>query len=413
MIRFAAWTACAAFLLALAYQPGWGQCMKSGCCAGSKVSACPSCTGSASSTAEKQKSKKCCCDCCAEEEECSADCCEQGECCPSCCQKNKTAKTANKTQKTDDCCCDGNCQNCIRCPLASIFSAFGPCPLPTLLVARETLDLQGQIDELRDALREMQQNMDETAPMVGARRFIWSMPSPGLQYFEYPNPTPFLRSPVGNPTGMDRMAANVFVGPGPCPCPMESSLGLPPISASGNVTCGSEGKCCSNGASAAGMPPAPMMQAAFAIMNGQSPGLAQAMGGAPCCTMQAVEESGHYRIGISCCGENWATCDHLVLNCCGNEHIKVTAGEKQVALSGPCMHATADRVIRMTRDNCIMLDGHVRCVYHKEGERAEISADHVTVGLADGRLEVTSGHKAPNVATVGWKFATPVVPSGR
>jgi hypothetical protein len=155
------------------------------------------------------------------------------------------------------------------------------------------------------------------------------------------------------------------------------------------------------------------MQAAFAIMNQQSTGSAQALGVAPCCTMQAVEESGHHRIGISCCGENWATCDHLVLNCCGNEHIKVTAGEKQITLSGPCMQATADRVIRMARDNCIMLDGHVRCVYHKEGERAEISADHVTVGLADGRLEVTSGHKAPNMATVGWKFATPVVPTGK
>ena len=85
--------------------------------------------------------------------------------------------------------------------------------------------------------------------------------------------------------------------------------------------------------------------------------------------------------------ETCACCDSMVLKI-GNESLKVAVVEKQVQVNGSFFKGSADTVTRNSADGSILLEGHVKLKYEKAGQKAEVSAERVAVGVADGRLEV-------------------------
>jgi hypothetical protein len=85
--------------------------------------------------------------------------------------------------------------------------------------------------------------------------------------------------------------------------------------------------------------------------------------------------------------ETVATCEGLVLKV-GGDSVKVAVAGKQVRVCGSHVKATADSVIRGPEGRLI-LQGSVKVSYSKDGHKAEVSAEHVTVGVTDGYLNVT------------------------
>jgi len=82
-----------------------------------------------------------------------------------------------------------------------------------------------------------------------------------------------------------------------------------------------------------------------------------------------------------------AYCDNMVLKV-GTESLKLSVADKQIRVCGSFVKGSADAIIRNTGDGSILLEGHVKLKYEKEGQKAEVSAERVVVGVADGRLEV-------------------------
>jgi hypothetical protein len=363
MTRFAAWAASATLLVAVAFQPARTQCPT---CSKSKNS-----TASSSCTSPEQgKVTKCTCEGCKNADaDASEESSDHDPACSSCCGNNKnTTKVAQSAQ--DGSCCQANCP---LCQIASQISAMSTCPLHALMMARASIDLQSQIDELRAAISEMQEGMNEVAPMMMTRRFLFTAPGGNVAQVAWP--------------GMDQSPCPLCLGPGAC-CADDRNIGRPNDS---------------------GVPNMPMPPARFALVSASGPmqpPAMQSMGGSPCCSMHAVEENGHCRIAIQCGVDCWASCDNLVLNYANGGKVKLTACTKQITLSGPNMHACADRVVRMTHDNCIVLEGHVHLAYHKAGEKAEVTAERVAIGLADGHMEIGSGStpSSSDITTVGWQM---------
>src|SRR5262249_46029264 len=105
---------------------------------------------------------------------------------------------------------------------------------------------------------------------------------------------------------------------------------------------------------------------------------------------EIVQEDGARRLGIRCCGENSMTCDHLVGKMAGKSPVKLAVASGQVAIDGPSLNALADRMVMMPKDR-LVLQGHVRLKWGKGDQRAEVTADKVTVGMNEGRLEIQLG----------------------
>lgn len=106
--------------------------------------------------------------------------------------------------------------------------------------------------------------------------------------------------------------------------------------------------------------------------------------------LRAAVEKGRtcLEMQLSAGGEDaCAYCDGMALKI-GNESLKVSVADKQIQVSGSFWKGSADAVTRNTADGSILLEGHVKLKYDKEGQKAEVSAERVVVGVADGRLEV-------------------------
>ena len=89
-----------------------------------------------------------------------------------------------------------------------------------------------------------------------------------------------------------------------------------------------------------------------------------------------------------------AYCDSMVLKI-GNEKLKVSVVEKQIQVNGLFVEGIADSVTRNTADGSVLFEGHVKLTYEKAGQKAEVSAERVVVGVADGRLEVRPVEQPP------------------
>ncbi|HKI33183.1 MAG TPA: hypothetical protein VKA46_15130 [Gemmataceae bacterium] len=106
--------------------------------------------------------------------------------------------------------------------------------------------------------------------------------------------------------------------------------------------------------------------------------------------LRAVVEKDHpcLVMQVTAGGEDaCAYCDNMVVKI-GNESLKMAVADKQVQVSGSFLKGSADTITRNTADGSILLEGHVKVKYEKDGQKAEVSAEHVVVGVADGRLEV-------------------------
>ena len=112
------------------------------------------------------------------------------------------------------------------------------------------------------------------------------------------------------------------------------------------------------------------------------------------CMLCAADKDGKCCVEVVT-GGTCMKCDSLCLEMqmpgCGQ--VNCTACDHQIEVSGPCFHATAQRVVRTGHDDCLTLEGDVRLTYHKDHERARITADHVTIGMTDGRVEIHPQHK--------------------
>jgi hypothetical protein len=106
--------------------------------------------------------------------------------------------------------------------------------------------------------------------------------------------------------------------------------------------------------------------------------------------IRAVVEKDHtcLEMQVNAGGEETrACCENMVLKI-GNESLKVAVADKQVQVHGSFVKGSADTVTRNSADGSIFLEGHVKLKYEKGGQKAEVSAERVVVGVADGRLEV-------------------------
>lgn len=123
----------------------------------------------------------------------------------------------------------------------------------------------------------------------------------------------------------------------------------------------------------------------FSLVTALAPPLAPV---ADLCTMTASEASGEPRIALHCGSGCRALCRDLVLDHTGGGCVKIANAGKQISASGTGFEARADRVCLAPRGDRLLLDGHVRLKYHRGGERAAISAEHVLLNFKDGKLEM-------------------------
>jgi hypothetical protein len=106
--------------------------------------------------------------------------------------------------------------------------------------------------------------------------------------------------------------------------------------------------------------------------------------------VQVVEEEGQGQLELQIChdGENTsAFCGNMVLKI-GGEALKLAVSGKQIQLSGSFMKATANRLTRFGPEGCIVLEGGVKLKYDKSGQKAEIAAEKVMIGVTDGHLSM-------------------------
>jgi len=80
-------------------------------------------------------------------------------------------------------------------------------------------------------------------------------------------------------------------------------------------------------------------------------------------------------------------CDSLEMNMPGNTRVKFATAEKHVNVTGPNLHAVADAVASGPA-GCLVFEGHVRLQYERQGQSATVTAEHVMVNMADGRVEI-------------------------
>jgi hypothetical protein len=105
------------------------------------------------------------------------------------------------------------------------------------------------------------------------------------------------------------------------------------------------------------------------------------------CTLCAANKDGKNCLEIVN-ADSCMCCDSLSLDINGCCPVQCSAGDHQIEVSGPCFHATAQRLVRAGQDDRITLHGDVHLSYHKDGQKARISAEHVTVGLSDGSVQI-------------------------
>jgi hypothetical protein len=89
------------------------------------------------------------------------------------------------------------------------------------------------------------------------------------------------------------------------------------------------------------------------------------------------------------------TCENLSVKVPGSGRIKVAPSGKQVQVQATSLAARADRLTSTGRPGYLLLQGHVQLSWKKDGMGAEVSANEILIGLADGHLEVKPVPAAP------------------
>jgi hypothetical protein len=285
------------------------------------------------------KDKKCCDEKC-ETKEAVKSCCE-GKCCAA--------------EKTKACCADGKCCGC--CEKAKDKTQVMTVPVPPGAAVQVMVEPVGA----GQAAYEMP---PVPAPPVPAP-YVAAPPMPGCgsswcpaQTFPNPQP-PQVATPMSCPALPQGVAPPCDVPPPPLP---PQAAQYRPVSGVSTVT----GTACTI---LAPLPP-----------QSVSPWL-----------LRVVELNHHSRLMMQFDGDKdtpRVSCEEMVLHV-GPEPLTVSVEGKQVHLSGNFIKGSADTIGRNAANGNLVMEGHVKLNYGKEGKKVEVTADQVVVNITEGRVEVS------------------------
>jgi hypothetical protein len=259
-------------------------------------------------------------------------------------------------------------------------------PIGCALVVNQPADVQEQIDELLTALTRLAKHKTAArAPATPSKTeglAILQLPFSTPEWCEVP--VPFFTMPM-QPSG-DPVAHAAAIAPAAFPLP---AYPQPSVREFANPIC----PACPACPAAAEMTGVPCPEPLALPPVPASFGVTQAVATAPAKSMSSSWHvravSGHKdKLEIDVGSGMHMTCTSLELTVPGSGCVKFTAHGKQVCVSGPSVEATAQAVSSSGSTGCIALDGHVWLQYQKGSERAEVTAERVVLGLADGKLEV-------------------------
>jgi hypothetical protein len=105
--------------------------------------------------------------------------------------------------------------------------------------------------------------------------------------------------------------------------------------------------------------------------------------------LRVVEVNHQPRLMMQWTGDNEtrASCEEMTVHI-GPEPLKVCVADKQIHVSGNFIKGSADTITRNTADGSLLMEGHVKVHYGKEGKKVEVAAEEVVVNMTEGRVEV-------------------------
>jgi len=262
------------------------------------------------------------------------------------------------TEKTKGCCGDGKCCGC--CDKGKQNGVL-PIPVPP------------------------GSSIQVTVEPAEANRAEWAVPAQMIPPAPVVQPTPPV--PVGMPQFPPQYLSPPCAPPCVAPAYPASQTHAAPVP-TGPVSCPLAGQCVSTpryvetATMEQSLPPIPV--APSAAYPGLQPW-----------RVRTVTEKEHtclemqmdYPEGARVC------CENMVVKL-GKDSLKLSVAAKQVHVCGSFFKGTADSVTRNATSNTLVFEGHVDLKYERQGQKAQVSAEHVVVGVADGRLEVKPVEKA-------------------
>ena len=310
-------------------------------------------------------------------------CCAEGK---SCCTVGKDccADTCSTTDKTKSCCADGKCCGC--CEKGQKQTVL-PIPVPagsSIQVTVEPADAgyrnawEGQAPVMVPATFPQPVMPPATMPPPPPTMPVNLPQMPPCAYVSQPcTPPPQAPQPTAPQMACPAFAGNTFRPP------TDTLQPTPP-----QMPCPAGGMCVSTPAwqevAAQGMcPPPPPPAPSWVPWR-----------------LHTVTDKDHTCLEMQMSGggeDARACCDSMVLKV-GKESLKLSVTDKQVHVCGSFFKGTCDNVVRNTADGSLVLEGHVDLKYDRQGQKAQVSAERVLVGIADGRLEVKPVEK-PQVFT--------------
>ncbi len=272
---------------------------------------------------------------------------------PACCAEGTSCCTdkCSTAEKTKGCCADGKCCGC--CEKGQKATVL-PIPVPAGSSIQVTIE------------------------PAEANRAEWAAPGPMIQAAQVPQP------PQSVPVGMPQFPPQYLSQPCALPCvapayPAYQTQAAPVPT--GAVSCPLAGQCVSTpryvetATMERSLPPIPVAPPAY-------PGLQP-------WRVHTVTDKEHtcLEIQLSEPEQTRLCCESTVVKF-GKESLKFTIVDKQVHVCGLFFNGTADSVVRNSDKGSLTFEGHADIKYVRQGQKAQISAEHVVVGITDGSLEV-------------------------
>jgi hypothetical protein len=114
------------------------------------------------------------------------------------------------------------------------------------------------------------------------------------------------------------------------------------------------------------------------------------------------------------------SCEKLSILATGVEPTEVAVGSNQIRVSsgkdvkgGDFLQATADRVSRSGPEGTVViLEGTAKLLYVRQGKKAEVSAERISVNLATGQVVSDLGNTTPVSPIVPATGSTPCPSAG-
>jgi hypothetical protein len=276
-------------------------------------------------------------------------------------------------------------------------------PMGKVLVVTQSAEAHEQIAKLLPLLRRLQEctsTPTSTPADAPARVFVFAAaPEPQLQFVQpAPEPQPAPPAPPFGPRVFEMgFASAPCCQPGSCPMAV---FGSGPAQPAAQPCCPGVGVYMSGDGTASCVAPAGMAQPAPAPVMPPPMFASSAAWAAPpvfppppmvnreCWRMQAVTAEGKTKLAVHCDCNMCMTCESLEITMPANNRLQIATSDKQLCATGSSLHATADAISCHGQNGCVVFEGHVNLRYQKSGQRAMVSAQRVTVNLANGQVEM-------------------------